>query len=183
MKTSFLWVTIVAVLAAAGCSTPKTNEHDYDTTYNFSPLKTYGWLPSPPGDQMQEMTEQRVQGAVNSQLQAKGYSRSAEAADFLVSVEGIKKTVNGGSTGVGASISVPVGNRASMSLGGGKSRSREKMEGTLSLNIVDAKTKKVIWKGTSSAEIKGKGTPEEQQQRIDKVIGEMLKSFPPEKGH
>ncbi len=182
MKGLLFCMALCAAITAAGCATPLAVDRDYDTTYDFSRLRTYDWLPSPPGNQMEEMTEKRVEGSVNSQLQGKGYSRSAEAPDFLVSVEGIKKTVTGGSVGVGASVSVPVGGRGSVSLGGGRSKPREKQEGTLNLNMVDAKTNKVIWQGTATAAIQPKASPEEQQQRINQVIAELLKQFPPGKG-
>jgi len=181
MNRFLFWIAVVGIAVAAGCATPLTVEHDYDTAYDFSKLKTYDWLPSPPGNQMEDMTEKRVQGAVNSQLQTKSYSRSADSPDFLVSVEGVKKTVTGGTVAVGASIGIPVGSRGSVRVGGGKSKPQEKQEGTLSLNIVDAKTQTVIWKGTATAALQPKTSPEEQQQRINQVIAELLKSFPPGK--
>ncbi len=180
MKGLFFFMALFAVITAAGCATPLAVEHDYDTTYDFSKLKTYEWLPSPPGDQMEDMTEKRVQGAVNNQLQGKGYSRSADAPDFLVSVEGVKKTVTGGTVGVGASVSIP-GTHGALRVGGGKSKEQVKQEGTLSLNIVDAKTQTVIWKGTATAALQPKSSPEEQQQRINQVVAELLKAFPPGK--
>ena len=182
MKLLSSLFVLVGLVLTLGCATPLAVEHDYDTTYNFTKLRTYDWLPSPPGDQMEEMTEKRVQGSVNSQLQAKGYSQSNDSPDFLVSMEGVKKTVTAGSTAVGASIAVPVGSHGSVHVGGGKSKPREKQEGTLNLNIVDAKTKTLIWKGTATAAIQAKASPEEQQQRINQVIAELLKQFPPGKG-
>ncbi len=182
MKRSSFWIGLLAVVVAAGCATPLTVDRDYDTTYDFSKLRTYDWLPSPPGDQMEDMTEKRVQGSVNEQLQSKGYSRSADSPDFLIFVEGIKKTVTGGSVGVGASIAVPVGGHGALHVGGGKSKPTTKEEGTLNVNIVDAKNQTVIWRGTASAAIKSKTGPEEQQQRINQIVAELFKSFPPGRG-
>jgi len=183
MKLLSSLFVLVGLVLTLGCATPLAVEHDYDTTYDFSKLRSYDWLPSPTGDQMEEMTEKRFQGSVNNQLQGKGYSRSADAPDFLVSMEGVKKTVTAGSTAVGASIAVPVGSHGSVRVGGGKSKPREKQEGTLRLNIVDAKTKTLIWQGTATAAIQAKTSPEEQQQRINQVVAELLKQFPPGKGN
>ena len=182
MTRLLLLVTMLCMSVVAGCSTPLVIDQDYDTTYDFAKLRTYAWLPSPPGDQMEDMTEKRVQGAVNSQLKAKGYSEAGDSPDFLVSMEGIKKTVTGGSVGIGASIAVPVGSHGSVRLGGGKSKPRTKEEGTLNVNIVDAKTQTVIWKGTASAALQPKKSPDEQQQRINQVVAELLKTFPPGMG-
>ncbi len=176
IASCFMAVFILGLIT--GCAQPLVVNYDYDTTYDFTKLKTYEWLPSPPGDQMEDLVEKRVQGAVDSQLRAKGYNRSAESPDFMVSVEGIKKTVDSGSVAVGGSIGVPVG-RGSMSVGMGKSKPRVKQEGTLNLNFVDARTQTLVWKGMAQAEIKEKTSPEEQQQSINQVVAEILKKFPP----
>ena len=172
---------MLILVSAVGCA-PLTVDYDYDTTYDFAKLKTYDWLPSPPGDQMEEMTEKRFQGALNSQLQAKGYSRSAETPDFLLSMEGIKKTVQKGSTAVGASVAVPVGSHGSVSLGGGKSKPRVSQEGELTVLITERAAGTLLWKGMLAAEVKSKQSPEEQQQMINNVIAELLKNFPPKPG-
>jgi hypothetical protein len=171
-------VAACILFCAAGCA-PLTVDYDYDTTYDFAKLKTYDWLPSPPGDQLEEMTEKRFQGALNSQLQAKGFNRSAETPDFLLSMEGVKKTVQKGSTAVGASVAVPVGSHGSVSLGGGKSKPRVKQEGELTVLITERASGSLLWKGMAAAEIKPKQSPEEQQQMINAVIAELLKNFPP----
>ena len=174
------FVLLGAVLAwAAGCATPLTVDFDYDTMYDFSKLKTFAWAPSPPGDQMEEFAEKRFQGALTSQLQAKGYSPAAESPDFLISVAGIKKTVESGRVGVGASVSVPVGSHGSVSLGGGKSKPKTKQEGELSVLLTERASGKPIWKGMAAAEIKQTQSPEEQQKQINAVIAELLKNFPP----
>jgi hypothetical protein len=176
-----IWFIVMAfvLVCVTGCATPLTVDYDYDTTYDFTKLRTYDWLPSPPSDQMEDMTEKRFQGALNTQLQAKGYSRSTESPDFLLSIEGIKKTVQKGSTAVGASISVPVGSHGSVALGGGKSKPRVKQEGELTVMITERASGTLLWKGIAAAEIIPKQSPEEQQQKINAVIAELLKNFPP----
>jgi hypothetical protein len=175
------WFVVLAfaLFVVTGCAIPLTVDYDYDTSYDFTKLRTYDWLPTPPGDQIEDLTEKRLQGAMNTQLQAKGYSRSTESPDFLLSMQGIKKTVEKGSTGVGASIAVPVGSHGSVSLGGGKSKPRVMEEGALTVLITERASGALLWKGMAAAEIKPKQSPEEQQQRINSVIAELLKNFPP----
>jgi hypothetical protein len=74
-----------------------------------------------------------------------------------------------------------VGRAGTINVGGGKSKPREKTEGTLVLDFLDAKTQSLVWRATASAAVEPKGTPEEQQMRINKVIAEMLVQFPPKK--
>ena len=68
-------------------------------------------------------------------------------------MEGVKKTVQKGSTAVGASIAVPVGSHGSVSLGGGKSKPRVKQEGELTVLITERSSGTLVWKGIASAEI------------------------------
>jgi len=163
----------------SGCATPLAIDYDYDTSYDFGKLKTYAWLPSPAGSQIEEMTEKKFVSATNAQLNAKGFQLSSESPDFLIALQGIKKTVETGSVGVGASIGVPVGSRGSISIGGAKTKPRVKEEGTVFLNMVDRQTNTPIWQGSATAKIQPKSSPEEQQQRINEVMAELLKNFPP----
>ena len=174
----FILVFILSLIV--GCATPLVVDYDYDTTYDFTRLKTYAWLPSPPGSQIEDLTEKRFKQAVDTDLQAKGYSPSAENPDFLISMQGIKKTVSTGSTGVGASVGIPVG-RGSMSVGMGKSKERTKQEGTLTLNFLDRTNNALIWQGTATAAVQPKSSPEEQQQRTNEAVGALLKNFPPQR--
>jgi hypothetical protein len=147
--------------------------------YDFSKLRTFAWAPSPPGDQMEEFAEKRFQGALTSQLQTKGFSPAAESPDFLISIAGIKKTVESGRVGVGASVAVPVGSHGSVSLGGGKSKPKTKQEGELTVLFTEGASGKPVWKGMAAAEIKAKQSPDEQQKNINLVVTELLKNFPP----
>jgi len=179
-RTARDFIVVFILSLIAGCATPLVVDYDYDTAYDFTKLKTYDWIPSPPGSQIENMTEKRLTQAVNTQLQAKGYSQSSESPDFLISLQGIKKTVESGSTAVGASVGIPVGRAGTISVGGGKSKPRVKQEGTLTMDFLDRTTNTVIWQGTATAAIQPKSTPEEQQQRINQVIAELLIKFPPQ---
>lgn len=161
-----------------GCA-PLTVDFDYDPTYDFSAPKTFAFAPAPAGDQMEEFTEKRFVAALTSQLQAKGLAGAAENPDMLITMEGIKKTVEGGRSAVGASIAVPVGSHGSVSLGGGKSKPRMKTEGEVTILFTDRTTGKPVWKGMASAELKAKQSPEEQQKSINLVVAELLKNYPP----
>jgi len=181
MRKPARYLIVVFILSfLVGCATRLVVDYDYDTTYDFTKLRTYDWLPSPPGSQVEDLTEKRLINAVDTQLAAKGYSRSTDAPDFLIALQGIKKTVESGSTAVGASFGVPVGGRGSMSVGVGKSKPRVKQEGTIVMDFLDRQANAKIWEGTATAAIQPKSSPEEQQQRINEVIAALLSHFPPQ---
>jgi len=121
----------------------------------------------------------RIKTTVDSQLQAKGPVPAEANPDFLIGMQLSGKSTYGGSTGVGVSVGIPVGRAGRVSVGGGKSQAIEKKEGTLVLDFVDAKSKSLLWRATASGAVEPKSSPEQQQQRINAVVAEMLSYFPP----
>jgi hypothetical protein len=52
-------------------------------------------------------------------------------------------------------------------------------EGELTVLIKERASGSLVWKGIAAAELKGKTSPEEQQKRVNAVISELFKNFPP----
>lgn len=178
MKKALLLLVVVGI---AGCATPPSVTYDYDTSANFAALKTFAWMPATGNAASDELLVKKIRNTLDSQLQAKGRTPTQADADFLIGMQLSGKTTYGGSTGVGVSVGIPVGRAGRVSVGGGKSVPTEKKEGTLVVDFVDAKTRSLLWRATASGAVDPAATPEQQQQRIDEVIAEMLKRFPPGK--
>jgi hypothetical protein len=79
------------------------------------------------------------------------------------------------------SVGIPVGRAGRISVGGGKSKAREKKEGTLVVDFVDAKTRSLLWRATATDAVDPSASAEERQKKIDEVIAAMLAHFPPKK--
>jgi hypothetical protein len=156
-------------------------DFDYDTGTDFAALKTFSWMPATGNAAADELLVKRIRASVDRGLQAKGRNPSSQNPDFLIGMQLSGKTTYGGSVGVGMSVGIPVGRAGRVSVGGGKSKPIEKKEGTVVLDFLDAKTKSLVWRATASGAVEAKPTPEEQQQRIDEVVAEMLERFPPKK--
>ena len=168
-------------ISLAGCATaPMDIDFDYDTGADFAALKTFSWMPATGNAAADELLVKRIRGSVDRGLNAKGRMPS-ENPDFLIAMQLSGRTAYGGSVGVGMSVGIPVGRAGRVSVGGGKSKPIEKKEGTVVLDFLDAKTKSLVWRATASGAVEAKPTPEEQQQRIDEVVAEMLERFPPKK--
>jgi len=167
------------LVACATSSSGMDVTFDYDTGANFAALKSYSWMP-PTGNAVgDELLVKRIKTTVDSQLQAKGPVPAEANPDFLIGMQLSGKSTYGGSTGVGVSVGIPVGRAGRVSVGGGKSQAIEKKEGTLVLDFVDAKSKSLLWRATASGAVEPKSSPEQQQQRINAVVAEMLSYFPP----
>jgi hypothetical protein len=174
-------LALATCIVMVGCAAPLNMDFDYDTAADFAALKTYDWMPATGNAAADELLVKRIRNAVDSQLQAKGHALAAGNPDFLIAMQLSGKTAYGGSAGVGVSVGIPVGRAGRISVGGGKSKPIEKKEGTLVLDFLDAKTKSLVWQGTASGAVRPAASPEEQQQRINEVIAQLLARFPPNK--
>jgi Domain of unknown function (DUF4136) len=186
-EISMRWYGLALALAVmtGGCATTPGSDvdvtFDYDTAANFDALKSYSWMPPAGNAASDELLVKRIKNSLDTQLQAKGRAPAEANPDFLIGMQLSGKTTYGGSTGVGVSVGIPVGRAGRVSVGGGKSQAIEKKEGQLVLDFVDAKSKSLLWRATASGAVNPGQTPEQQQQRINGVIAEMLSQFPPGK--
>lgn len=178
MKALLLLLVGVCV---AGCATPTTVTFDYDTAADFAALKTYAWMPATGNAAGDELLVKKIRNTLDAQLQAKGRTAAQADPDFLIGMQLSGKTTYGGSTAVGVSVGIPVGRAGRVSVGGAKSVPNERKEGMLVVDFVNAKTRSLLWRATASGAVDPAATPEQQQQRINEVIAEMLGYFPPHK--
>ena len=157
-----------------GCSSISTN-FDYDAKADFAALQTYRWLPPPKNPAVNSLSRDRILAAVNTGLIAKGYRQVNANADFEVAIHG------------GSQDRVQVtdwgytyGPRGAYRGGRGVDVYQYR-EGTLILDIVDANTHKLIWRGTARKALHSNPTPEERTKTINAAVEKILKGFPPTK--
>jgi len=166
--------TVVAVLGTAAYA--QDVKVDFDKDASFSSIKTFavkigtGWN-NPFG-------EKRVVGEIEEALAQKGWTKAEEAkADAMVVLHGAtekQKTLNtfysGGYGGYGW-----------RGWGGGMgtatTTTSEYLVGTLVVDIFDAKSKQLVFRGVAQDEISDK--PEKNVKKVEKAANKMFKDFPP----
>jgi len=174
-------VNLLFMILAACAATPLAVKSDFDTTADFAAYKTYNWMPATGNAAGDELLIKNIRAAVDTQLQSKGRTLTENNPDFLIGMALSGKTTYGGSTAVGVSVGIPVGHRGSVSVGGGRSRAHESVEGTLAMDFVDAKSKDLIWRSTATDAVNPSATSEDKQRHINAVVAAMLAQFPPKK--
>jgi hypothetical protein len=180
MTTALRGLVLGALLAAAGCSGLSVDV-DHDPQADFARLKTYDWHPGTrpkDGDAVATLTASRVERAVDDTLKAKGYVPKTGEPDFHVAY----KTAIGRRVEAVPSAAVGVGYggygwRRGVAVGTTDVRTYD--EGTLVLDVIDPKTKALIWRGIARAVVDPDRTPEEREQRIREAVQELLGRFPP----
>lgn len=146
---------------------------DYDHSFDFSQIKTFAvkvgtqW-----GD---PLAEQRVVAAVTKELEAKGWTPADEStADAIVVIHGATKADQSINTFYSG------GGWGGWGWGGGGMATttvNTVKVGTGVVDIFDAKTKKVVFRGTAQDEISSKAS--KNTKKIEKATEKMFKDFPP----
>lgn len=168
----------VLALVAAGCGGPPlTIDTDYDTDTDFSKYKSFTWMQGskPSEKDIDGLTQQRIREAIEAELPKHGLKQAENggdlAANYQISIQHKIKQSN-------ASVGVGYG-WGPAHIGVSKSPSREYDEGTLIFDLVDPKTKQLIWRGTAVGTVHPDASPEERKENIKKAVGHLLAEYPP----
>ena len=154
---------------------------DFDHQANFSQYKTYSWQEIKPAN---SLWDSRIENAVDAQLSAKGWTQVDSGGDVAIVVIKMTKTqktletfydgFSGG--GWGWRGFGGYGN----SFGDSTTTEHDYKEGTLVVDIFDAKSKQLIWRG--SAEDTLSESAAKNEKNLDKGVAKMFKEFPPGSG-
>jgi hypothetical protein len=52
-------------------------------------------------------------------------------------------------------------------------------EGTLIVDVVDAKTKQLVWRGFATGTVDPDAKPEQRERKLNDAIAQMMAQFPP----
>lgn len=170
---------IVATALAAGCATGPRVTTDADPAANFSGYRTYSWVVSSPPQGMNPIMYERIKASIDRSLAARAFTQG-EPADFAIAFTvGARDRVEVTDYGPYATYYpgwgrgyrygwAPVYNNVDV---------RNVTDGTLAIDIYDAGTRRPVWHGVATKEIR----PERiEQADIDEAIDAVLDRFPPQ---
>jgi hypothetical protein len=168
-----------------GCSS-YSFKTDYDPEIDMSGYKTYMWyagkMPDDDALSANPLVKKRVATGVDQVLQEKGFSIGTEDAyDFVVIIHaGNKEKMQVTNYGYGGYGYGRYGRGWGGYGGYGGTDVYQYDETTLVIDIVDAKSKEMVWRGTVTGVVKDNPSREEQEHNIHNVVTKMLSDFPPE---
>jgi len=178
MKALHAFLVLFLICLIVSCASIYGVEHDYDKQVDFANLKTYDWMPIPEKAEIDSLNAQRVKRAVNAELKEKGLIMTSGNPDFLIAEHlGKKDKVQVTDWGY---VYYPYRRyRGRYYPAPGGVAVNEYEEGSLILDFVDAKSKKMIWRGIAKAVVDRGDTPEKREKLINEAVQEILKNFPP----
>jgi hypothetical protein len=180
----------IAALFPAVASAQKVR-YDFAPGTDFSRLKTYGFNESR-SPEMQTVSEkttlydspfikQRTNEAIEAQLQALGMTRDDKNPDVIVDASRTFKTeyaTYGYYPMWGWGYPYHLG---SYGLGyGGAGFTEEITVGTLIIDLKDATTGQLVWRGSGEKTVLNTSKPEKRIKRVNKEVAKIFRHFPPD---
>jgi len=180
VKTNRLFLALAfCALISASALAQQTNV-DWDRSTNFSQFHTYAWQPSP--KPAKGLWDQRIIDGVNQQLQAKGLQLAQPGTDpdlWVVYTSHVKDQSQVVGTGYNFGPTWGWGPW----WGGPQTVTYSTFitkEGTLVVEMANAKTHELEWRGSVTDTIKDNSNKNIKQ--LDKAIGKLFKNYPPSEG-
>ena len=166
-------VYLLLLLPLLGCSSISVFT-DHDSGVDFSDYKTFAYFkPGIDKVEISDLDKRRIMKAIDLQMKQKSMMKS-DMPDLLVSINTTAKekvyvnNMNFGFWGWGWNPWMWGPNQNNVS---------SRTEGVLYIDLIDAKTKQLVWQG------KGKGGISEytknRDERIAIFVSEILKNYPP----
>ena len=183
MTRSLLLIVTGAVLALAGCNPIYVN-HDYDKDADFQSYKTFTWLTLPPDATKatslkgpSQLEVKRILSNIKAELVAKGITESDKDGDLLVNFYTASQEI----TEINKNMYTGADLYASAMVGGGGATVTNVTEGTLVIDLIDARTDRLVWRGTAEAAMdESKTTQEDRYDVLDNAIAKVFENYPPE---
>jgi hypothetical protein len=171
-RRRFVAATLVALFAGTAALANDVS-YDIDRAAAFGKFRTYTWtVGTPIGD---PINDTRITDAVERTLGQKGLTRAANTApDLTVAYhvhfgQDVRITASGtGWPGYGFGASRF-----------GTARASKVVVGRLAVEIRDAASNRVVWRGYTLVDIDASASSDQRERRIGKTVSRLLASLPP----
>ena len=159
--------TMLAVALAGTMTLAQSINYDFDRTANFAAFRTYAWAAGTPLPDA--LNHRRIVAAVDTQLAAKGMRIASTNPDVLVAYH----------ASLDRNLQIDT---FRMGWGPGRSgtaRTQEITVGTLAIDIVNAQTSAIVWRGMASNDIDPNAKPATRERNINRATEKLFKNYPP----
>jgi uncharacterized protein DUF4136 len=191
-----LGFAVSALLSATALAQKVT--YDFDRNEDFTRLKTYSIDDSVPSDRGEGMStydspfvRERTNAAIAAQLDARGLRRDDSRPDVRVTSHRTFKSEYVHYPPVGWGWGYPFGWGLGWGWGhsygwgygyGSPGYTEEITVGTLMIDMQDAATGELIWRGVGVKEVHPTSKPEKRAKRVAREVAKIFERFPPDSG-
>ena len=171
---------LAAMLLVPALAMAQKTTYDFDKSANFASYKTYALKEGTPVGQ--QLIDDRIVAAIDAAMASKGFTKSANpdvAVIYHVAFDK-QKDISTFSSGYGGGYG-PYGYGWGGGWGGGTTSTqvRDILIGTLVIDMADAKTKQMVWRGMGTKEVDTTAKPEKRDKSITNAVNKIFKNYPP----
>lgn len=130
----------------------------YDSSTDFSRLKTYNWQPDAASAFTIEVNGNHFVDAMNAQLKSKGFSMVEESADFSIKTHEVESHVDDYKS-VRGNVNFP--------------------KAVISVDFIDPTSGSALWGSAADIYISEDSATQESKDEIYKAVDSLLGEFPP----
>jgi hypothetical protein len=176
MKFKIFFVPLILLLVLTSCSSVRVAT-DYDREANFNSYESFAFYkPGIDKADVSDLDKKRILRAIEAEMTKKGFTKSAEPG-LLVNIftktqENVNIYQNNFGYGYGWGWSP-------WYWGNGYNTVSRTTEGTLYIDLIDAKTMELVWQGMGTGALRME--MEQKIERINEIVKEILERYPPEK--
>lgn len=166
-----LAVLVIALLACSVANAQDVRTNSMPGT-DFTKYHTYKWVSIQGGAHPDQIANQEIMQAVDSQLAGKGLTKTdSDNADLYVGYQvAVDQEKQWNAYGMGGGVRWG---------GMGSATSSTISNGTLVLDMYDPASKQLVWTGNATKTLNPSGKQEKNQKNLDKAVQKLLKDFPP----
>lgn len=184
-KIKIAVLPVLMLLFLSSCTSVQVLS-DYDKDANFNEYKSYAFYKTGIDKaQISDLDKKRILRAIETEMGSRGFVKS-ENPDILVSMftkereqVDIYNNYWGGGFGWGWNPYFYGGGFGpGLGWGGGNNVST-RTEGSLYIDLIDAKNKELVWQGRGVGTLNNTKNIEKKEVRIKEFVSEILKAYPP----
>ncbi|MCK5638666.1 MAG: DUF4136 domain-containing protein [Flavobacteriaceae bacterium] len=177
---------ILFLFILGSCSSVKVSS-DYEKSTDFSNYKTYAFYKKGIDKvEISDLDKRRILRAIEAELSAKGFTKS-EDPDLLVSIftksrEKIDVYNNNyyGWYPWYYGYGYGYGGYGGMGYGFGYNNVTSSTEGTLFIDLIDARKKELAWQGMGTGILSSSRNIDKKEAKINEFVSEIMTAYPPE---
>jgi len=167
MKSKFALLALVVCLAACTAVAQQVSVN-YDHNASFSQYHTYAWGSNNTNQIRNSILAQVAQQDINAAMQGKGFQMVQESQNpdlVLIASGGEREQTSYSAWGM-------------RGIGGGMGgiSPEQNVEATMIVNLYDAKTQSLIWRGIAQNTLNNNGN--KNQEMVEKAVQKMFKQWP-----
>ncbi|NAS14373.1 DUF4136 domain-containing protein [Poritiphilus flavus] len=179
-KFKLLALPALIILFMSSCSSVRVLA-DYDREADFGTYKSYAFYKTGIDKaQVSDLDKKRILKAIESELGSRGFVKSRQP-DILISIftkerERVNVYNNNWGWGWGWGWNPWLWGGP----GWGGSNVTTSTEGSLYIDVIDTRTKELVWQGRGVGTLSNTGNIDRKEKRIRKFVSQILDEYPPD---